>query len=116
MRKAMMFLTASVLCIPALAACSSDPEPVSTVAVTSDDHVPEYDIETETETGSSTFDEDISSLALEITWEELTSTEQDSICDGWALDRSGMTDIFMESSDNEFARSDVTTFFDAACA
>lgn len=138
MRKAMMILTASVLCIPALAACSGDSESTSTVTVTSaagEHNPPAFDEPTDDdgtdgrgmvsvdpeeeeseETENTTIDEDIADLALEITWDGMTSTEQDTICDGWALDRSGMADIFMETAGDTFTRSDVLYFFDTECA
>ena len=139
MRKATMILTASVLCIPALAACSSggtpsEPTTVTATATTtvssssSSSSTPETTVtETATETyteapSTSTSSEDpgidddaINDAAIELAWEYADQESRDSICTGWALDKELMIDSFMAGESEGYSRTDVRDFFDGKC-
>lgn len=60
-------------------------------------------------------DSEIAHLALEITWEGMTISEQSDICFGWSLDQDVMVDAFLEGSGDMMTRSEVQDFFDGVC-
>lgn len=62
---------------------------------------------------------DIALLALDMTWDGMTPSEQDTICNGWNLGpefEEVLLDSFLEGSgDLGLSRGDVRDFFDGAC-
>ena len=60
-------------------------------------------------------DSEIAHLALEITWEGMTISEQSDVCFGWSIDKDMMTDAFIEGAGDLMTRSEVQDFFDGVC-
>lgn len=60
-------------------------------------------------------DEEIGALALEITWDGMSASDQADICLGWALDQESMLDVFLDSSGGIVTRAEAREFFDGKC-
>lgn len=60
-------------------------------------------------------DEQIGALALELSWSDMSTSEQADICFGWSLDADMMLNAFMEGAGDDFDRSQVRDFFDGKC-
>lgn len=61
-------------------------------------------------------DDEIAAAALDITWDGMTSDEQDDLCLSWTTMPETSLDVFMESAGEDFAdRQQVKDFFDAKC-
>lgn len=76
--------------------------------------------EDDTDYGDVTSD-DLNDLAISMAWNDMTSTEQQSICDGWNMGlEETLLDVFMDavgdSDDLDISRSEVKTFFDGKCS
>ena len=140
--KSITLASAAVMAAFTLAACGGGSEtssPAPTVTETVSDYTtPEEEpapdpvtvTETETETEDiedyfaededdvyedDVIDEDIAAAALEYTWDDMTSSEQDDVCASWTLMRKEALDTFMEASDGLADRKQVGDFFDGKC-
>ncbi|WP_256840680.1 hypothetical protein [Ornithinimicrobium cryptoxanthini] len=56
----------------------------------------------------------INEVALQISWDGMSATEQEQICVGWEMDKEIMIDAFL-GSDPFMPRSAVKGFFDRKC-
>ena len=139
--KSITLTSAAVMAAFTLAACGGSSEPAQTVTETetttatstvtetasgidftdSDQYHEESTEEpapttTEAPEPESTVDEDIAAVSLEITWNDMTYSEQDDLCFGWEMWPEDSLDVFMEGVGEDFAdRQQVKDFFDAKC-
>lgn len=91
------------------------PDPV-TVTETETEDIEDYFAEDEDDVyEDDVIDEDIAAAALEYTWDDMTSSEQDDVCASWTLMRKEALDTFMEASDGLADRKQVGDFFDGKC-
>jgi hypothetical protein len=60
-------------------------------------------------------DSEIGSMALEVTWGNMSTSQQGDICLGWGLDQDAMLDAFLQGSDDMVTRSEAEAFFDGKC-
>lgn len=60
-------------------------------------------------------DEDIAAAALDISWDGMTSEEQDNVCLSWTTMPETSLDIFMENAGDIASRQQVKDFFDEKC-
>lgn len=91
------------------------PDPV-TVTETETEDIEDYFAEDEDDVyEDDVIDEDIAAAALEYTWDDMTSSEQDDVCASWTFMRKEALDTFMEASDGLADRKQVGDFFDGKC-
>lgn len=60
-------------------------------------------------------DEEVAAAALDITWDGMTSEEQDDVCLSWTTMSETSLDIFMENAGDIASRQQVKDFFDGKC-
>ena len=108
-------LAAVAVASMALTACGGTPTPVVTVTQTSAWEAEQAAPPTPTPEPEPS--QDIAALALQITWDGLTTDQRESICFGYTTDPNMMLDAFTEGTgtDSQLTRRDAATFLDGEC-
>ena len=114
MRRALLAALAASL---TLAGCSGTPAPTVTVTAT---HTSAWEAEQAappTPEPTPEPSQDIAALALQITWDDLTADQRESICFGYTTDPGMMLDAFTEGTgtDSQITRGDAATFLNDQC-
>lgn len=94
---------------------TASPEPAVTESVTRTITVTESPEPAATSEEEVVGDSDLAGAALDLTWNEMTYTEQESLCYGWNLLPTTSLDVFMENSEGFISREQAKTFFDTKC-
>lgn len=106
-----------VALIPFLAACAAtsgaDTSPAPAVTVTKE---VEVQVEQESSVRSSEdLDAEVTALALEMAWSDLSATDQADVCFYYGLDPDDAWDAFSGSTSEYLTKTQFIEFFDSVC-
>lgn len=122
--KKMIVALAAIMLALALTACGGgevdeaddyEPAPAPVYETTREAEPIEEEIIEEEPSEEEISDEEITDLALELSWSEMSPSDQEDLCFGWDLDSTMMLNAFMDGAGEDFNRTQVRNFFDRKC-